>query len=237
MNEKANIGSQEPTLEEQVNTALATADDNGKIAFEEGVDPIFKQLVLTEKRSRGHQAKAIERHQENTALLATNEVLNGQLTQGNQLTAEQTDELEDLKFTDSDAYFTKRTQYEKEAAVTVAGKLKELTDTASAKAVADLTLSERKDVLADFESSTGIKLTDDVMQNDVPPRLQAKINSLPFSDYLQEVASYLSKTKVVKPTDDGIDQTNLEKLNGGNNGGQGGDYVTQVAKLSPDGIL
>ena len=210
-------GSQETTvtLEEQVNNTLATADENGKIDFGNEVDPIFKQLVLTEKRSRAHQAKAITTHKENTSLKATNQVLSDTINSSTQLTAEQADELEDLKLTDVDAWFTKKQQYEQEGQVASANKLKELTTEASTKALADLTLNERKDAVADFQTRTGIALTDDVMKNDIPPRLQAKMNTMPFDDYLTEVATYLGKGKKITQTDDSLDQTNLGDLAGG----------------------
>ena len=210
-------GSQETTvtLEEQVNKTLATADENGKIDFGNEVDPIFKQLVLTEKRSRAHQAKAITTHKENTSLKATNQVLSDTINSSTQLTAEQADELEDLKLTDVDAWFKKKQQYEQEGQVASANKLKELTTEASTKALADLTLNERKDAVADFQTRTGIALTDDVMKNDIPPRLQAKMNTMPFEDYLTEVATYLGKGKKITQTDDSLDQTNLGDLAGG----------------------
>jgi len=53
------------------------------------------------------------------------------------------------------------------------------------------------------------------MQNDIPPRLQAKIGTMPFEDYLNEVATYLGKGKKVKDTDDALGQTNIGDLAGG----------------------
>ena len=95
------------------------------------------------------------------------------------------------------------------------GKLQEQLTEASSKAIQELTLAQRTEALQDFTARTGIELTDDVMQNDIPPRLQAKISSMPFEDYLQEVATYLGKGKVVKQVDEGLKQTNIDKLAGG----------------------
>ena len=217
MAEKSTKGSQETvkTLDEQINEVLATADDKGQLTFSDEVDPVFKKLVLTEKKARGHQAKAIKSIQENTSLKATNTVLEQSINSSTQLTAEQDAELLELKMTDPDAWFVKKVQYENEAKQLNAVKMKELTDAASELALKDLTLSERNDALAEFQTRTGIELTDDVMENDIPPRLQAKIGTIPFDDYLNEVAAFLGKGKVVKKTDEGLDATNLGDLAGG----------------------
>jgi len=217
MADNTDKGSQETvkTLDEQINEVLATQDDKGQLAFSNEVDPVFKKLVLTEKKSRQHQAKAIKTLQENTGLKATNQVLEQSINDSTQITAEQSAELEDLKFTDPDAWFKKKSQYEDESKTASSNKLTALKEEASTKALNDLTLVERKEALAEFQIRTGIVLSDDVMSNDIPPRLQAKIADIPFDDYLNEVAKYLGKGKVVKPTDKALEQTNLGDLAGG----------------------
>lgn len=210
------VGSQETKpLTEQINTILATADDKGIIPFAEDVDPVFKQLVLTEKRSRAHQAKAIKALQEATSLKAANQVLTKTIESSAQLTAEQIEELEDLKLDDPDEWFTKKTQYEREAQANAQGKIEELTTAASTQALESLTVAERTEALEEFQKKTGLVLTDDVMDNDIPPRLKNKINDMPFEDYLNAVATYLGKGKTVKQTDKSLDQVDLETLNGG----------------------
>ena len=209
-------GSQETkkTLDVAINEALASADEKGIIPFEDNVDPVFKKLVLTEKKARQHQAKAIKAIQEATSLKATNQVLSETIKGSVVLTAEQTAELEDLKHTDPDEWFKKKTEYESVQKTATEAKLQELTEAAATTALKDLTLNERKEALESFQKRTGIVLTDDIMQNDIPPRLQAKINTVPFDDYLNEVATYLGKTKVVKQTDATLDQVNIGHLAG-----------------------
>ena len=209
------IDSQQVTLDEKINKALSTVDDKGKIQFEEGVDPLFKRAVLAEKKAKDNQASFTKSRQELATVRAEREVLENQLSSATQLPAEQLEELEDLKYSDPDAYFEKRVQYEADAKATVTNRLKELKDEAGSKAVADLTLSERQETLQQFEAQTGLKLTDDIMANDVPPRLQNQINDMPFGDYLAKVADYLSKGKVVKQTDKGLEQTNINRIAGG----------------------
>ncbi len=204
-----------PTLEEQINTALQNVDDKGKVTFEDSASPELKAAVNATQSSRFFQTDHTKLRQENVKLQAENGVLIDKAASGVGLTTEQTSELDDLKYTDPDAWFKKKTEYEINAHATASGQLQEQLGEASSKALQDLTLVERQEALKTFESSTGVQLTDDVMQNDIPPRLQAKMGSMPFNDYLQEVATYLGKGKVVKQTDEGLKETDINKLAGG----------------------
>ena len=203
-----------PSLEEQINQTLAKADDKGIIDFGENPDPVFKKLVLTEKKARQHQAKAIKTARELAAATAAKDELEKLAVAGTSISAEQQEELDSLKFEDPDTWFQLKSQYEKEARTQSQQKIQEVTSAASEKAVQELSIVERTEALQAFTSSTGIELTDDVMMNDIPPRLQQKMGSMPFEEYLQEVATYLGKGKVVKPTDEGLNQTDINKLSG-----------------------
>lgn len=214
MDDKKPTPSEQPSLDEQINKALANTDDKGKIQFSDEVEPLFKRVVLAEKKARDNQASFTKSRQEIAELKATKEVLETSIVSSTRLTAEQAEELDELKFTDPDSWFQKKMQYEQDAKATMQGKLNEKIDEASAKAVQDLTLTQRQDMLANFQASTGIILTDDVMANDIPPRLQNKIGSMPFEDYLQEVATYLGKAKVIKPTEETPAITNIGTLAG-----------------------
>lgn len=205
----------EPTLKDRVNEALNKVDEKGKLIFDEGVDPLFKALVLETKNSRTHQASFTKSRQEIADLKAKADLLKAKVVSNSaQLSKEKVEELEDLKFTDPDAWFAKKLEYETEAKARFNGQLEEQLVEASSKAISELTLVERTEMLKQFQAQTGIVLTDDVMANDIPPRLQSKLNSMPFEEYLQEVAAYLNKGKVVKPTDEGLDITNLSNLAG-----------------------
>ena len=217
----------EPTLDVRVNEALNKVDEKGKLVFEEGVDPLFKALVVEAKKARDHQAAFTKSRQEIADLKAKKDLLEAKVkSNSTQLSPEQVEELEDLKFTDPDAWFAKKLKYENEAKAKFNGQLDEQLVEASTKALMDLTLAERTEMLKSFQAQTGIVLTDDVMANDIPPRIQSKINTMPFEDYLQEVATYLKTGKVVKNTDEGLDITNLSNLAGSSitNGRQQSKY-------------
>ena len=216
---ESKIDSQEngnqPSLDERINSALQAVDDKGKIKFEDNVDPLFKRAVLGEQKARFFQTDYTKTKQENARLQAEHGVLMNKATSGSSLSAEQTAELEDLKFVDPDAWFELKNKYDADAKANVTGRLQEQLSEAGSKALQDLTLSQRQVALQEFTASTGLELTDDVMQNDIPPRLQKKMETMPFDDYLQEVATYLGKGKVVKQTDSADDVTNINDIAGG----------------------
>ena len=204
----------EPTLHDQVTTALTNVDESGKLQFEDNVDPMFKELVITTKRAKDNQAAFTKGQMELATTKAAKDALENKITSDVvQLSAEQLSELEDLKYSDPDAWRSKLNEYEGDAKAKASEHVTEITKAASEKAMVDLTLSQRKEALKEFTASTGIELTDDVMQNDIPPRLQAKIATMPFEDYLAEVSKYLGKTKVIKD-EKILDQTDLTKLAG-----------------------
>ena len=205
----------EKTLMEKVNEALASVDDKGKLVFLEDVDPVFKELVRTTQQSKAHQASFTKSRQEIADLKAKKDLLETKVKENlYSLTVDQQDELEDLKFKDPDAWYNLKVKYETEARQTLEGTLKEQLQEVSKKAISELTLEERTNTLRAFQDRTGIVLTDDIMTNDIPPRLQNKMSDMPFEDYLQEVASYLNKGKVVKQTDESLNITNIGNLPG-----------------------
>ena len=205
----------QPTLDEQINKALANVDDKGKVIFDKDVDPLFKRAVISEKKARDHQASFTKARQEIAGLTATTEVLKQQATsQSATLTAEQVAELDDLKVTDPDAWYVLKSKYETEAMKQIQGKLDELVETASTKALQDLTATEQQETLESFNARHGLEITEDTLINDIPPRLQNKVKDMPFEEYLSEVATYLGKGKVVKQTDKELETTDLGELNG-----------------------
>jgi len=185
MSDKTQIDSQESNLDSQINEALANTDDNGKLQFGDEVDPLFKRAVLAEKKARDNQASFTKGRQELAELRAAKEVLEKEITSTTRLTAEQVEELDDLKYSDPDQWYTLKGKYEKEGKEGVTTRINETVTAATEKAVQELTLAERTDAVKDFAARTGITLTDDVMMNDIPPRLQAKMGSMPFDDYLK----------------------------------------------------
>lgn len=214
MAEPVNPQGSSESLEVQISKVLANVDEGGKVKFEEGVDPLFKAAVLAEKKYRDTQASFTKNQQELARLKAKAEVLEKQVTSTVQLTAEQVQELEDLKYSNPDEWFHKKQAYETTAKQSTSTKLQELTEQAAQKALLDLTKGEKDAILLAFNSQTGLGLTEDVLANDIPLRLQMKSETMPYEDYLKEVANYLGKTKVIKNTDPGLDVTDIHSMAG-----------------------
>jgi len=208
--------TQEPTLDTRINEALANTDSSGKLKFNEDIDPLFKRAVVNERKARDNQASFTKSRQEIAELKAKSDLLEKTVVSNSaQLSPQQAEELENIKYTNPDEWFQKKQQYEYEASQSYLGGLDEQINEASKKAISDLTAVERSEKLATFTQATGVVLTDDILKNDIPPRLASKINDMPFEDYLRDIAEYLSKGKVVKPTDSGLDATNISKMAGG----------------------
>ena len=231
MSDKTPDTPQGDSLDEQINKALANVDDKGKLQFSDEVEPLFKRVVLAEKKARDNQASFTKSRQELAAITAAKDELEKLAVGNTSISAEQQEELDDLKFSDPDKWYELKNLYESDASNATRQKIQEVVSTASEKAVQELTLVERTEALTTFEDATGIKLTDDVMMNDIPPRLQSKMGSMPFEEYLQEVATYLGKGKVVKGSDEGLDQTNINHLAGS------GAVVDSYKPNLGDGIL
>ncbi len=218
MSDKAPTGpdvkQSEPTLKDQVVTALTNVDDSGKLQFDDNVDPMFKALVISTKREKDTQSSYTKGQMELATTKAERDALENKITSTTpKLSAEQAAVLEDLKYSDPDAWRKQLNEFEATAKAQASGELSEITKVASEKAAADLTLAQRQSALETFTAETGIELTDDVMQNDIPPRLHKEITEMPFEDYLAKVAAYLEKKKVVKD-EKLLEQTDLTKLAG-----------------------
>ena len=141
----------EPTLQDSIVTALTNVDDSGKLVFEDNVDPMFKELVIATKRSKDTQSAYTKGQMELATTKAAKEALESKITSATpQLSAEQTAELEDLKYSDPDAWRAKLNEYEGVAKAKASGELDEITKEASEKAAADLTLTQRKEALTEF---------------------------------------------------------------------------------------
>ena len=112
---EATVETESKDLQTQINEALNNVDDNGKVLFSDDIDPLFKAAVMATRDSRFYQADHTKSRQELAKVNATNQVLNNRLESTTQLSAEQVEELEDLKHVNPDEWFSKKTQYETEA--------------------------------------------------------------------------------------------------------------------------
>lgn len=186
-----------PVLDKNTDTKDANAD----------------MVANLEKRLKDTQAAFTKKAQEAAALRAEVKVLReNSVGQELKLTDDVKAELEELKLTDPDAWYTKKSALERQQKdslqETINAEVKSLTD-----------LEMRQIVLKEFQQANpDIILTDDVIALDIPPRItqQLKDGSVSFGEFLVMCKDYLKSNKVVGDGNTTLNQPNLTKV-GGNN--------------------
>lgn len=161
------------------------------------------EAELAEKRRRDTQAAYTKSQQELAAMRAKLKVI--EETGGHSALLDQTKlaELEDLKFSDPDAWYKAKLALESEAHNKFQSKLAEASES-------EIRLAK----LEEFKAThPGFELTDD----DIPPRIAKKLASgeVSFDEFLQETYDYLKTPKVIGDANKTLEQPNLGKVGGG----------------------
>lgn len=154
-----------------------------------------------EQRRRDTQAAYTKSQQELVATRAQLKVMKE--TGGPALDQDKLAELEDLKFSDPDAWYKAKLALESEAHNTFQSKLAEASES-------EVRLAK----LEEFKAThPGFELTDD----DIPPRIAKKLASgqVSFDEFLQETYDYLVTPKVIGDANKTLEQPNLGKVGGG----------------------
>lgn len=190
-----------PTVEEQINTILSnvTTDDKGNTVWPEDIDPVLLHAARTEKRFRDTQGSYTRSQQELKTLKAENEALAASWEKDavSNLSATEQARLEELKATDPDTWREEITKIERDKQEKF--KDKRLSVSKEAKQQTELELREAELALYN-EQNPEYALTDDVIENDIPPRLTRKLEKgeITFSEFLTECKTYLSTGKVIQ---------------------------------------
>ena len=193
---------------EEVNAILRGMEkgDDGlvKLAIPEGTSAHVADLVRAEHKFRSTQSSYTKARQRTIELEAENEVLRGHVKA--QVSVEEQERLDALKVTDPDAWH----------AELLAQKKPDIGAEARAKASGEFELERRVGVLEEFNEGRAVPITDDVVANDIPPRISNKLDngSITFEEFLDEASEYLAKGKAVaNPAT--MDQTDVSKVPGG----------------------
>jgi hypothetical protein len=180
-------------------------------------DSLEKQLELAEQRRKETQAAYTRGQQALKAKEAELEALRQQLDTSVKVTLspEQQEELDNLKYDDPDAWREKLNSFEKNAKQEANAKFAKLTGEAGKAAGIQFELERRQQVLEEFNASASIAITDEIISNEVPPRITNKLakNEVSFEEFLAEVSEYLNKGKVVGNPET-LNQPNMGKIGG-----------------------
>jgi len=144
------------------------------------------------------------------------------------LTKEQKFELNDLRKTNPEAWREKLNEYETANKANLSTELEDIRSKSSNKGELEI----RKDQMAAFSKETGITLTDEVVENDLPPRFLKELEKgdVTFEQFLTKAGNYIKAEKVIQGSneDTNDDTKDLSDAAGGHEPSkqaQEGDFV------------
>lgn len=169
-----------------------------------------------EKRNRDTQSAYTKARQTVKSLETVNSRLTEHLIENATLhiTDEQRAELDSLRATNPEAWREKLTTYEQEAKTLVSSKVQEFT--AEGTKVSELELRQQK--VDAFKEEVGIELTDAFIEENLPAKYIKDLEkgTIDFDEFLKRSKAYLTKTKIIKGSDEEVDNApNLGALGGG----------------------
>jgi len=197
-----------------------TVGEDGKYVYPDSMDPTLKAAVAATKSYRDNQSgftKSQQSLKESEAeVTALREKLAELTLKPVELTPERQQELETLMHTDPNAWRVEMNRLEAESVATNTEAMDAVTTEVKQKAGAEFELERRFQVLEDFNSLRDTPITVEMLDNDIPPRINTQLTEgkITFDDYLVMVADYLSKGKVVSQSNP-QQTTDLNKSAGG----------------------
>lgn len=188
---------------------METPENNSDFSTEQEKEQVLPSKlepeVDFEKRFKDTQASFTKARQENAVLKAKVHKYEEMLTASPQLTPEQAAELEELKFSDPDKWYAKKSELENSAFNAIKTEVDSATE-----------IARRQQVFADFmQDNPDVVINDEVIKYDIPRRITAKLDSgeITFEEFLTEAVNYLKAPKTVK-TEKVAKQPDLSKVGG-----------------------
>ncbi len=204
------------TFEQKVTSIVssATLDEAGNLVLPEGLDldEPTKYAVTAEKRRRDTQSAYSKAQQEIKSLKSENsaawEILAKEVAV--ELTVEEKTELEELKSVDIDKWRLRLNELDSKKHEKVNKTKKEVKE----KSTRDIELQNRVDLIkAHNAANPEHQLTDDVIENDIPPRYLKDLEkgAITFEEFIEKSSAFLKKGKVLakteEPDEDDVDLT------------------------------
>ena len=208
-----------PTFESRVNEVIAatTKSDDGKLVLPEGTDEALAFAAKAELRRRDTQGAYTKNQQRLKALEAENEKLASSWESDavSNLSNSEQARLEELKVQDPESWRSEIAKLEDEKRNQFKEKRQAISDEAS-----KLTELERRQLqLEDFnKANPDVQITDDVIANDVPPRLTKQLENgeIQFDEFLTKVSTYLGKPKKIAEGEKPPKEPNFQSARGSN---------------------
>ncbi len=213
----------ELTVAEQISVLSSSLvqDDKGswiapEVEGQEPPDDVLLEAARTDKRFKETQGAFTKSQQSLKASETTNEQLAKHLLDNTtmHITDEQREVLDDLKISDPETWRTKINEYEQETRKLMTDKVAEF----RAKGDKSSELVAREAAFKQFSEITGIKLTDNIVENSLPASYSKDLEAgkITFEKFLEKAQTFLSSDKVIKDADkDPKDGLNLDDLPGG----------------------
>ena len=190
-------------LEQQVNelaNQLIVGED-GKVSLPDGVeaDDTLIFAAKLEKRRRDTQTTYTKSQQRLRELEAENSKLASSWEQDlvSSLSLREQTRLEELKATDPEAWRDELNSLEQKAKDTFTTKRQEV----AKEAKQQTELERRQELLDEYNAANpDAQLTDDVIDNDIPPRLvrQLEKGEVTFEQFLEKAGKYITTPKAIK---------------------------------------
>lgn len=193
-------------------------NDDGKLVLPEGVDASEQALYAAklEIRRRDTFSSYSKVKNENVALTAENTEMAKQWEEDAlaNLSSEEAAELAELKESDVDGYIAKKGEYTQVAKEKFGNRRTQVKETAQT----ETELQRRTRLVEEHnEANPKAQLTQDIIDNDVPPRMTKQLadGEITFDEYLAKVTNYLTTNKVIGVPGQKEEEPNLSHSGGG----------------------
>lgn len=188
-------------IEQQVNDIVsrATVGDDGNLVLPADIKVSAEVLYAAklEKRRRDTQSALSKTSQQLAAEETMRKELEKRVAAQVKITMsdDEAQELESLKYDDPEAWRQRMNQLEQKATTSVQEELSNISTQASQQAE----LNRRAQVLHEFNLAAQVAITDEVLANDIPPRIVKKLEDgkVTFEEFLTEAHDYLVTPKKV----------------------------------------
>ncbi len=219
------------TFESQVNTVVSAmkSDERGNYQLPPGeYSDEVKYAANAERRRRSTESALAKTRQELKAQAQVSQKLSEKMasTVPVTMTQEQAQTLNEMKFEDPDRWRLEMNKLDTQASSAVQSEIQTITSEASQQAE----INARQISLSEFNAKhTKVQITDEIVKNDIPPRITNKLanGEITFDDFLVESYAYLTSGKVILGTLSDP-PTNLSSTGGGS--------TPSAAKINTDKI-